>query len=541
MVRQYIGARYVPKFYENSLNPLSNEWEQNVTYEALTVVTYLSDSYTSKKPVPITVGNPRDNSEYWCLTGAYNAQIEQYRSDVENLSNKVGDLDDLETSEKETIVAAINSLLDESNNIIINAVDDLGCDNTGTNDNLSILNNFLIDQHTNNKSTKLYFPKGKYNISNCLALPDNTEIFGDGEETEIYMTISGNNSGQVIITAGSNIKIHDLKGNYLGGNFAVIKPAGSMMGFIGIGTFIYEEAVQDVFTTTENVKNIFIDNIYTDCNYAIQCENTSAGTATIENVIYRNVYAPRACVSVEPQRAHSIKKVLLDNIICSVVRLARGYTVDDLKVNNVYTNFIAINSDAQLDNLVVDCDENSNAFTSPNFINYYGNAAIATGDFKIQIGNLDVRQSENVTYSIYNTYGTNIQVANMLIDDTSGMRKVRGTKICIANLKLLNESFTYASGVGATSYAYTGLSREGNTQKLVISAVSTSNMSDILTIGGYNALPDFDIKQPVMIQTASSSCFIGYVTVTTAGAVSVTCPDTSEIRKVVGTIEWRIN
>lgn len=85
MVRQYIGARYVPKFYQNSLNPLSNEWQANVTYEALTVVTYLNDSYTSKKPVPVTVGNPRDNSEYWALTGAYNAQIEEYREEVEAL------------------------------------------------------------------------------------------------------------------------------------------------------------------------------------------------------------------------------------------------------------------------------------------------------------------------------------------------------------------------------------------------------------------------------------------------------------------------
>ena len=117
MVRQYVGARYVPKFYENSLNPLSNEWEENVSYEALTVVTYLSDSYTAKKPVPVTVGNPRDNAEYWALTGAYNAQVEEYRQEAvaaaekaDAVDFKVGDLSDLETEVKTDIVSAINSI-----------------------------------------------------------------------------------------------------------------------------------------------------------------------------------------------------------------------------------------------------------------------------------------------------------------------------------------------------------------------------------------------------------------------------------------------
>ena len=37
--RQYIGARYVPKFS----NPI--EWNRNNSYEALTIVTYLNNSY----------------------------------------------------------------------------------------------------------------------------------------------------------------------------------------------------------------------------------------------------------------------------------------------------------------------------------------------------------------------------------------------------------------------------------------------------------------------------------------------------------------
>lgn len=80
MARQYIGARYVPKFYEGSHG---SEWDYNVAYEPLTIVTYLGNSYTSKKPIPAGVGNPKDNGDYWASTGIYNTQVEEYRQEVE--------------------------------------------------------------------------------------------------------------------------------------------------------------------------------------------------------------------------------------------------------------------------------------------------------------------------------------------------------------------------------------------------------------------------------------------------------------------------
>ena len=83
--RQYIGARYVPKFADPIV------WNKDTTYEALTIVTYLNNSYTSKKPVPL--GIDIKNEEYWVLTGNYNSQVEQYRKDVEQLSGEVEQLD----------------------------------------------------------------------------------------------------------------------------------------------------------------------------------------------------------------------------------------------------------------------------------------------------------------------------------------------------------------------------------------------------------------------------------------------------------------
>lgn len=76
--RQYIGARYVPKFAD----PI--EWDNARSYEALEIVTYLNTSYTSKKPVP--AGVEITNNEYWAATGNYNAQVAQYVEEVQQLA-----------------------------------------------------------------------------------------------------------------------------------------------------------------------------------------------------------------------------------------------------------------------------------------------------------------------------------------------------------------------------------------------------------------------------------------------------------------------
>ena len=80
-VTQYIGARYVPKFYENSQG--GTEWQSGVIYEPLTIVTWNGNSYTSKKPVPATVGDPSAHPEYWAATGNFNAQLEEVMEKLE--------------------------------------------------------------------------------------------------------------------------------------------------------------------------------------------------------------------------------------------------------------------------------------------------------------------------------------------------------------------------------------------------------------------------------------------------------------------------
>lgn len=78
---QYIGARYVPLFAE----PL--DWNSDSVYEALTIVYYAGNSYTSRQAVP--KGIDITNEKYWALTGNYNAQIEAYRKEVKAMDGRV--------------------------------------------------------------------------------------------------------------------------------------------------------------------------------------------------------------------------------------------------------------------------------------------------------------------------------------------------------------------------------------------------------------------------------------------------------------------
>ena len=85
-VREYIGARYVPLFSD----PI--EWDETLAYEPLTVVINQGNSYVSKQFVPAGTPLPttaeRSNA-YWLLWADFNAQIEQYRAEVETYAGRI--------------------------------------------------------------------------------------------------------------------------------------------------------------------------------------------------------------------------------------------------------------------------------------------------------------------------------------------------------------------------------------------------------------------------------------------------------------------
>lgn len=93
--RQYVGARYVPKFFDNPDG--SNEWLTGIPYEALTIVTYSDIQFISKKPVPANIGAPNENTEYWIVSNSGGGgdltpilnDIETLKTDVANIQKEI--------------------------------------------------------------------------------------------------------------------------------------------------------------------------------------------------------------------------------------------------------------------------------------------------------------------------------------------------------------------------------------------------------------------------------------------------------------------
>lgn len=180
--RQYVGARYVPK--------IMGEWNKALQYEALSVVTYMGNSFTSKVPVPANV--EINNEDYWINTGNYNAQVEEYKQLVNNeiLRKPYVSIEDYGAIANTDITAALNMAIEE-------------CNKTGKN---------------------LYIPSKNYIVSDPITINKSICIFGDigrGATTGDYRSVdfsliyTGNNTLFTISEQCSYVVIDALsiKGN----------------------------------------------------------------------------------------------------------------------------------------------------------------------------------------------------------------------------------------------------------------------------------------------------------------------------------------
>lgn len=167
MNRQYIGARYVPKFFDNNG---SNEWVEGIPYEPLTIVTYMRNSYTSRIPVPPNIGNPTSDTgkKYWVLTGAFNQQLEEYYHEFnnfkDNVNHKFTDVDSALEGFNGEIVEIKNNYVTESDidsavetaisNLNIESVKDLSL---FKNKKICIIGDSLSDNATNPPNWTTHF------------------------------------------------------------------------------------------------------------------------------------------------------------------------------------------------------------------------------------------------------------------------------------------------------------------------------------------------------------------------------------------------
>lgn len=198
-VLEYIGARYVPKFYMNSDG--NSEWRSGVEYEALTVVTWNANSYTSRIPVPVGIGNPSDNPTYWVETGQFNQQVGNLTNEVNALSGRVDAIEGIvgQTYPPINIMA-------------------LGAKNDGTEDVGAIIN-----QYTG--QFPIYLPVGEYLVTTPIILKNSLVGADCGparaytRESKTSKLVNGLTSGAVI-TINENADPHtisivnvDIQGN----------------------------------------------------------------------------------------------------------------------------------------------------------------------------------------------------------------------------------------------------------------------------------------------------------------------------------------
>lgn len=104
-VREYIGARYVPLFM--------GDWDNTKTYEPLSIVQYQGNSYTSRQAVP--TGIDILNTVYWANTGNYNAQVEQYRQEVQTFDARIDAIEESEAESERLRNSISNSLINHAN------------------------------------------------------------------------------------------------------------------------------------------------------------------------------------------------------------------------------------------------------------------------------------------------------------------------------------------------------------------------------------------------------------------------------------------
>ena len=182
-VREYIGARYVPRFL--------GTFDASHEYEVLDVVDNgLGTTYILKKPAP--VGTPVTDSDYWALYGASSGAII-------NLQNQIGSLASLTTTDKDNLVDAINEVNGDISSALKKSKffvfpEDYGAAGDGVTNDYTALNDAFTEAATNNKTLVL---SGKYFIDTSSIVSEALDIEGNG-------TIIYDGSGAAV-TIGNNV------------------------------------------------------------------------------------------------------------------------------------------------------------------------------------------------------------------------------------------------------------------------------------------------------------------------------------------------
>lgn len=270
----YVGARYVPIF--------AGEWDITKTYEPLMIVSYQGNSYTSKTFVP--ANTDINNTTYWALTGNYNAQVEEYRKEVQALK------DSIEYS--------------------FVYVDDFGAKGDGVTDDTQAFVNAINYCNTNNFVLKT---KGKsyavgspdINVKCSIDFNGATMILTGNTANSRFMTIT--DPAKVDYTLTQSILTRDgvLDNRLFGKSFSIISPLSMGLRYGDaeeyfyevcvatdiVGNFITQKYLPNIITGTYKfieVKDVYNAPIFIK-NVNIRFNSTTVNLATFARIIRNNV------------------------------------------------------------------------------------------------------------------------------------------------------------------------------------------------------------------------------------------------------------
>lgn len=240
--RQYVGARYVPV--------VGDEWNKALSYEALTIVTYRGNSFTSKIPVPANIDI--DNTKYWANTGNYNAQVTEYEENVRKyksdtdakITNIESDIIDINTG-IDNIDSNINIL--KSNDAIIisdsygvNSV--VGTNNWVINLKKAIENRYHSTVHTSTHGSRGFVPNNLVKESFLDSLKEFDTLTNLEKNKIKYIIVCGGaNDGKLnTTTITDNIALFI---NYARANYPNATCYVGMIAYTSFASEIYYKAL----------------------------------------------------------------------------------------------------------------------------------------------------------------------------------------------------------------------------------------------------------------------------------------------------------
>ena len=292
--RQYIGARYVPKFYDYNG---STNWRSGTEYEALTIVTLNGNSYTSKIPVPSNVGSPDQNPDYWVATGMYNEQVEAYRQLTLAVSERLDD----EITNRGNADTALGGRIDAEATARENADTALGgridAEATARENADTALGNRITANLNVQGRRKFIFLGDSYNA-------DYHDSWGQAIITKLGLTL--NTNAWLGVTPGGGFGAVGENGNF----YTLLQSVGSSMTEeqrLSITDVVIGGSVNDYSQTEEDIANGIIncDNYVTtyfpNAKYYIACCGWSYRDTTIRSSILQaynkyNVYNKHAAI-----------------------------------------------------------------------------------------------------------------------------------------------------------------------------------------------------------------------------------------------------